>query len=328
MNLRPALSILLPCLLALLLCTDVQAAGEGVRAEVRVAAETVTRGERLTLGDIAEVASSDAATVERLRAVALGYSPNVGAIRELTREKIQLSIAAAGFSAEAVTLHAPKTAIIKRASQAISPELIREAVERVALAGFHTEGASAKLVRLDLPHSIEVPSGTVEARASLGKIKDYLSPFTVSIELVLDGRVVRRLSATAQIEAQAPVLVAASDLAARTRLSEESVRVELRILDRQLTAYLRDAARLRGAALTRGVLKGDPLTVDAVYPEIIVKAGDPVRILGQSGSLSLNVAGEARAAGRAGDRIQVKNLQSGVLLQAIVVDEGLVRVRF
>lgn len=328
MNSRFAFSILLSFFLALVIASHARAGGSGVRAEVSVAAETIAQGERLTLGDVAEIHSTDAATVERLRAVALGYTPNVGAVRELTREKIQLSIAAAGFSADSVTLQAPAVAIIKRAAQTVAPEMLREAVERAVLSELQAMGATAQLVRLDLPESIEVPSGKVEARVIPGRVKDYFAPFITSIELLVDGRVIRRLSATAQIIAQAPVLVAAHDLTERTRIRDGDVRVEMRRLERSVSIYIRDTERLRGAAVTRTIASGEPIMTDAIYADIIIKPGDPVRIVGESGAVSLNVAGEARAAGRVGDRIQVKNLQSGVLLQAIVVDEGLVRVRF
>lgn len=300
----------------------------GCNAKVRVGAEVIAQGERLVLGDIGSIDGADAGCVERLRAVSLGYAPNVGAVRELTREKIQLSIAAAGFSIGDVALQSPAVVTVKRAAQRVAPETLREAVERVTLAELEARGATAQLVRLDLPTSIEVPSGTVQARASLGGVKDYSAPFAVSIELLVDGRVVRRLSATAQVEAQAAVLVAARDLTENTRLREQDVRLEMRRLERPIATYVREFERLRGVALTRTLASGEPVTTDAIYADIVIKPGDPVRIVGESGGLSLSVAGEARAAGRVGDRIQVKNLQSGVLLQAFVVDEGLVRVRF
>jgi flagellar basal body P-ring formation protein FlgA len=314
-----------------LLFTLLMAASVGVargQALVTVASESVARNERVTLGDIAEIQSADDVTIKRLGTVALGYAPNVGATRELAKEKIATAIAAAGFSAEAVRLQSPAIAIIKRAGQRVSAELLRSSVENAALGQLRGTGTTAELIRLDLPQNIELPSGEVEARASVPAVRDYAAPFPVSIELLVDGRVVRRLSVTAQIEAKAPVLVAAHDLAARTRLGEESVRVRMRKLDRPPQFYLGDTERLRGAAITRAVKSGEPITTDMFYADMVIRPGDTVSIICESGSLTVKVEGEARASGRVGDHIQVKNLQSGALLQATVVDEGLVRVRF
>ncbi|MDX2030110.1 MAG: flagellar basal body P-ring formation chaperone FlgA [Blastocatellia bacterium] len=295
---------------------------------VRVAAESLAQSDRLTLGDIAEVRASDAAVSERLRGIALGYAPSVGAVREIERGRILLAMAAAGFPAGAVRLEAPPVASVRRAGQVIALEKVREAVERATLADLRLGGATARLARLDLPPSIEAPAGPAEVRASAGGVRDLFAPFIVSVEIWQEGRVTRRLGVTAQVEAFAPVVVAARDLPARVPVRREDAALEVRRLTRSAALYLGDPARLRGASLNRPVERGEPITADLLTAEIVVKPGDAVRIVGESNRLQVMAAGEALTAGRIGDRIQVKNNQSKLTLQAIVVDEGLVRVRF
>jgi len=298
------------------------------RPVVRVATETVAQSDRLKLGDVAEVKAKDEATAERLREVGLGYAPNVGALRELEKERIALAITAAGFSKDAVRLEGPEVALIRRAAQTVDPALVREAVESAALADLTARGATARLVKLDLPAVIEVPTGKVEARASIRGVRDLFSPFIVSIEVWIDGVVARRLSATAQVEAFAPVIVAARALAENSRVRKEDVAVEVRKLERPASFYLRETEKLRGMAVRRTVAKGEAITTDALAAEIVIQTGDKVRIVSESGKLQVMATGEARSAGRIGDRIQVKNTQSGAMLQAVIVDEGLVTVRF
>jgi flagella basal body P-ring formation protein FlgA len=297
-------------------------------ALVRVRAETTAQGEQLTLGDIAEVSSTDATVANRLRGVTLGYAPNVGAVREVTREKINLAVAAAGYAQKAVRVEAPPLALVRRASQRIDSQLLREAVERAVLPKFETSGATARLSRLDLPAFVEVPSGALEAQAQASGVRDFFTPFTVNIEIRVEGRIVQRLNATAQIEAFAPVLVAAHDIAANARVREADTRVEVRRLERAPSFYIREIVQLRGAATAREIRQGEALAKDALVSSIIVRPGDAVRIIGESNDLKIAVAGEARAAGRIGDRISVKNTHSGVTLQATIVDEGVVSVRF
>jgi flagella basal body P-ring formation protein FlgA len=184
------------------------------------------------------------------------------------------------------------------------------------------------LLRLDLPTLIEAPAGKIEIRATTSNVREMFSPFTVFVELRQEGRVVKRFNATAQVEAFAPVFVAAREIAANTRLRSEHFKSEVKRLERSLNNYITDPERLRGMVVRRDLRRGEAIMTDAISADIIVHPGDQVRIVGQSGPLQIIVTGEARAAGRIGDRIQVKNLQSGTLLQAIVVDEGIVRVRF
>jgi flagella basal body P-ring formation protein FlgA len=319
-------------LLALLGCIALgcmqQANGQSRLPLVRVGAENVARHDRLVLGDLAQIANADSETADRLRAIPLGYAPEVGALRELSKEKIALAITAAGFATGTVTLDAPLVVLIRRESQLVNPDLVHAAVERAALAGLQAKGATARIVRLDLPSRIEVRTGAIEVRASIGGAKNLFAPFMVSLEFWIDGRIARRTSTTAQVEAYAPVLVAAHDLAAKTRLRAGDFVIETMRLERDVNIYVSEPTPLRGVMLTSAISRGQPITRDSFIPDIVVKPGDPVQISGQSGSLKISVAGEARAAGHIGDRIQVKNLQSGLLFQAIIVDEGIVSVRF
>lgn len=295
---------------------------------VRVAVDTTAQSDIVTLGEIAEVLANDPAVVERLRNISLGYAPQVGVVREVPRERLALYLSAAGFPPNRVRLIAPPSALLRRAAQSIAPELVREAVERVTLGELQGAGVTARLSRLDLPAIIEAPSGPLEIRAVLGGVRDLFTPFGVSIEMWQAGRVVRRFSTMAQVEAFAPVLVAARALPAGVRLRKDDVKLEVRRLERPLNSYLCEEQRLRGTSLHRPLARGQVLTTDGLAADIVVRTGDVVRIVSDNDRLQIAAQGEARTAGRIGDRIQVKNAQSGQLLQAVIVDEGLVRVQF
>lgn len=310
---------------------------EGVRATVKISSETTARGERLTLDDVAEIvcsvggAMAEAGEGEgcaRLRKVSLGYAPRVGAVREMRREQFETALAAAGFSVRAVRLDAPPVAFVRRASQSVPAEVMREAVERAALADLKVAGATARLVKLELPGSLEVATGALEVRASLNGVRDPFAPFFVSVEVLVDGRTARRLSVAAQVEAFAAVVVAARDIAAGERLRPGDLLVEPRRLERAPSLYLRDAEDARGSSARRTFARGEAVTRDALAAEIVVRPGDRLRVVGASGRLRVTVEGEARASGRVGDRIAVRNVESGIMLQAVVVDEGTVRVVF
>ncbi len=305
-----------------------QVAKSGAPPVVQVAAETIAQQDRLDLGTVAEVRASEAETTARLRAVTLGYAPGIGTVREIKREQIVLAINAAGFPAGTVEVVSPAVILVRRAAQTLDLALVREEIERVTLSELNASGATARLARLDMPALIEAPSGKLEIRATTNTVRDLFSPFTVFVELRQEGRAVKRFNVAAQVEAFAPVLVAAREIAANTRLRPEHFKQEVKRLERPLSSYVIEPERLRGMAARRDFRRGDAITTEAISAEIVVHPGDQVRILGQSGPLQIMVTGEARAAGRIGDRIQVKNLQSGTLLQAIVADEGLVRVRF
>jgi flagellar basal body P-ring formation protein FlgA len=317
------------CALFLFLCfVSLSSKGESktVLATVRVKNETVVKNDKLTLGNIAEISSNDSAIGERLSMISLGYSPNVGAVRELPRERILMAISSAGFSSEEFSFESPAIARVRRESQRVESNQMRVVVEDAVLSPLKTIGATAQLIKLDIPASIDVPTGEVEVRTKSGIVKDLFSPFSVSIEILVDGRVVKRISAMAQVEAMMPVIIAARDIQPNERIKETDVQIETRKLEKVVTSYFRDFSKLRGADASRPIAKGEIITNTSVVAGLVVKAGDHVRIVYQSGKMQIAVKGEAKASGRIGERIQIKNLQSGILLQAIIVDEGLVQV--
>ncbi len=301
-------------------------AAQSDRAQVRIGSEILAEKDRLTLGDIAEIAASTPESDEALKSVSLGYSPRLGTVRELPRDRVLLAIQSAGFTDETVTVYAPPVILIRRAAQTIDLAYLKAAVEEAVLPDLEINGVTARLVRLDLPPVVQVPTGKTEIRAQVRNVRDIYYPFTVGIDIVVDSLVVRRFQATAQVEAFAAVLVANENLAAGQRLTRTVVSIAPCRLAQLIRLYFRDPGAVRGMALRKPVSKGSPITTDLVFPDTVIKPGDQVRIIGKTGTVTIEVMGEARTGGRIGDRIQVKNSQSGVILQATVVDEGMVQV--
>jgi flagella basal body P-ring formation protein FlgA len=307
-----------------LFCVSVSAQNKII---IRVSAETVVENDRIELGKIAQI-SGEAAKIERLKSISLGYAPNVGLTREILRGQIVLALNAAGFVENEILLDAPIKILVRRASQEITNNQIRQAVEKSVLSQFPVDKISAQIVRFDAPDKILVPIGSFEIRVTSANVQNLFATFSLPIEIRVDNKVVRRLAINAEIEAFAEILVAAKDLAANTKVSESDVRIEKRRLEKPITNYLCETKNLRGAVLLKNVSSGTEITSNIIISSYVVKIGDSVQIEAQSGALKIIIKGEARASGKIGDRISVKNSQSGAILQAEVLDEGLVKINF
>jgi len=297
------------------------------RLSVRVSAETTIETERIELAQIAQI-SGDAEKAERLKKISLGYAPNIGMMREIVRSQIVLAMNAAGFSENEIVLDCPPKILIRRFGQEISQDQIREAIKKAVLSQFADEKIEAKIVRLEIPQKIEVTTGQVEIRVNAAGIRNVFTRFSLPVEIRIDNKIVRSFAATVEVEAFTDVFVAVKDLSANTKITEADVKLERRKLTKSLINYLREPQKLRGAMLTRNITSGTEITTDVVASAVVIRAGDSIRIEAQSGNLKIIISGEARSSGKIGDRIAVKNLQSKAILQAVVVDEGLVKVNF
>jgi len=294
---------------------------------VKLNTETIVEKETVSLGDIGQIFGNDP-KLKRLQQISLGYSPVVGLIREISKTRIMMAIAAAGFTADQVLLKAPNSIFIRRAGQMIDPAQIKEAVKRTVFRQFLNDGVDARIVRLDIPENIEAPIGEVDIRVKLSNIRNIFAPFSVAFEIRINDRIFSRQSANVELEAFAEVYVLTKDLSVNTRISEKDVSLERRRIEKPFTSYLSKKKHLKGKKVVRNITKGSVLTRDSYVADFVIKAGDLVRIEGRSGRLRIFVNGKAQSSGRIGDRIAVKNLQSNNILQAIVHDEGLVKVSF
>jgi flagella basal body P-ring formation protein FlgA len=297
------------------------------QTNIRVNAETVIENEQITLGDIAEISGIEKNT-NRLKSISLGYAPNIGMVREIERSRLKLMIAAAGFSSKEFSLNSPESVIIRRAGQEINQIQISESIEKTILEQFEKSEVSVRILQIDVPEQLEVPMGEVKIETKISNILNIFAPFSMPIEIRVNDSVVRRLSANVEIEAFAEVFVARKDLEKNSRLNLADVTLENRRINKPLSNYLRETEKLRGIKLTKDMMSGAVLTTDSFFADVVIKSGDLVRIVGESSKFKIVINGEARASGKIGDRIAVKNLQSEAILQAIVVDEGLVKVNF
>jgi flagella basal body P-ring formation protein FlgA len=311
-------------------CVNVWAQGN---LAIRIPAETTVTSDQIALGDIADISgggiSAALASAARARQVSLGFSPRVGAMREIGRANILLALAAAGFNENDLSLDIPAKVLVKRAAQVLSQNMLREAVEKAILPRLEAEKVTARITKLQLPDSLELPTGNVEIRVvNFSGITNFLAPSVISLELRVDGKVLRRVAVNIEVEASADVLVLNHSGTAGTKLTAADVHIEKIRLERSLSSYFRTPAEISGKKLLKNVAESVPLTTDAVAADTVIKTGDAVSIIVRSGNTQISVAGEARASGRIGDRIAVKNTQSGVILQAQVVEEGLVKLSF
>jgi flagellar basal body P-ring formation protein FlgA len=298
------------------------------KAVIQLPNESMIDGEQILLGDIAQI-SADEEKGKRLQRISLGFAPNIGMKREIFRDTILLAIAAAGFSPDDFTLQSAPKIIIRRSSQTLNSNFIREVVERAVLENFQTEKIEIKITKLQLPEKIELPKGKVEILAApMSGIRNFLAPFTMMLEIKVNGKTKHRASVNVEIDAFAEVLLMNRSLSANERMSENDVRTVKIRLEKPLANYLVNAEKLRGKKLLKNVSADEPLLATSIIPDSVIRVGDSVKIVGQSEKMQIIVLGEARANGRIGDRIPVKNKESGAILQATIVDEGLVKVTF
>lgn len=92
--------------------------------------------------------------------------------------------------------------------------------------------------------------------------------------------------------------------------------------DRRIQGLIRSDSLLFGTEATRTIRAGQPLSLRDIQPVSVIKKGDPVQIIYQTGLLRLTVNAKALTSAAKGETVRVMNLQSNRTMDAIAEAPG------
>lgn len=214
-----------------------------------------------------------------------------------------------------------KTAKILNPSdlQDIFTEIIRqnvpEHIEEVRISGFASQ-----------PESLPVPDGTVSYR--LVNMFHTASPgkkFITALILV-DDRECGQVKMYGNLNFWGTVVFASRPLSRNSIIAAGDIETDFRDVSMLGAGVIKRPELAIGKQLSKSLRPGDAMFTHQLKNQTLVKRGDQVTILVKSSGLQVSAPGEVKNPGAAGDLVRVKNLMSRRILQARVVDEGVVEV--
>jgi len=185
--------------------------------------------------------------------------------------------------------------------------------------GVTLDGASAELVKVrhwpetkgnvqwSLPASIHGHPGRLSLIASQGK---------------------RRWYVPVQVRWMATAIVMSKQVPARTLLTQNMMIKKHTDIANHSGAWWLNTADLVGQRLTRPLQAGDVILTSYVKRPPMIKRGDLVSIILDMGGIHIRAEGKALRTAARGERLQVQNLRSKEIIQAVAESAGMVRVAF
>jgi len=125
-----------------------------------------------------------------------------------------------------------------------------------------------------------------------------------------------------QVEVIADVIVLSMPGFRGDRLTADHVSLEPRDIARMTRGFLTDPGQVDEMVLKRQVPIGTVLDASMLERERIVHRGERVRLEAGQGPLAVSVEGEALADAARGDRVRVRNVSSGRVVEGIALGSG------
>jgi len=187
--------------------------------------------------------------------------------------------------------------------------------------GIYSEGARAELVEVvQWPTDI---TGTIRWRMP------HINNHPKRISLIAEkgrGKNQRRWYIPVRLHWWADVIVVKTDLPARTLLSPSMLTQKRADIAGHPGHWWKDIVSLAGTRLTRPLRGGQAIYAPYIKRPQLLKRGDHVTMIASIGGLKVKASGKVMHAAGLGDRVQVRNISSKKMLQAIVVDASTVHV--
>lgn len=171
--------------------------------------------------------------------------------------------------------------------------------------------------RLRLPRCTQQPAGLMPPAAQIA------ARVTVGVGCAQPRWTVY---VSVRVETELPVLVLRKALPARSPVAAEDVESRTARVSGIAATYITRVEELAGRHLKRPVAPGQPLTVDLLAADILVRRGQRVTLVANAGGLEVRAQGEAIGDATPAGRVRVLNLTSRRIVEGQVETRDLVRV--
>ena len=318
----------LVCLTALMapgMAVEIGAAGA---PRVRISAMTQIDGEQILLGEIARIESHDPLLTQRIGAVVIGRSPLPGKRREIDANLVKRRLKQNSIDPEQLSLQIPARIIVERSFIEISQEKLRDLVSDYISQNLINNISDARIKDIQVTENLVLPNGRISYTvkpprndALAGKI-----PFTVNFDV--NGKFYKRVWASATIEIFTRVVVTKKPLGRHKPITEDDIEVQRMDLAQLPSDVITDPEVILGQRTRRAIGSHTVLRSNLVEFPPLVRRGDVVVILAETGGLKITTVGQVKKKGRLGERIPVMNFDSKKVLYARVLDSNTVKVEF
>ena len=286
---------------------------------------SVINSDEYRLGEISQIEGEDVRLMERISGTVIGRSPLPGRKLTVTRSLIISRLRFHKINIKNFVFPGSESSSIQRAALKIEGKDIDQVVLKHIHEAKKNEDLKPRI--LVKTRDIFLPRGQVSyVITSKGKYKKEGGYRNYEVEFSIDGKAIRIVVVRTYQKLYKEVFIA-RDTIRRNQIIEESDLLKIRKnVDRMPREYVTDKNLLIGKISKRIINASEPINGNTVFTPPLVKTGDPLQIVFETPFLRLSAPGISMAKGGKGERIPVKNLDSNIVVFAIVKTRNIVLV--
>ena len=328
-NCRLTMTSILSVTMLLLVLWASGAAGSTSSPVVMTAKEmTEIDSPRILLGQIVKIDADTSEMADRLARIEIGRAPQAGQTRGISRDYILLRLRQSGIDPGPLDLRLPAKIRVRRSAVIITREEMEMMVRDHLMATASSDETEVSITAVRIKDDVLLPKGKIqhEVQRQHQSAPSRMQP--VSIVFKVDGRFVRKVSALVSLEIMQNVVVTRKPIPRFKVIAAQDVMMRQVNVASMADTVIRSIESVVGKRARRAIGMHAAMHSNMVEWPPVVKKGDRVTIIAESGNLRITALGEVRGAGKVGEQVRVVNLDSKKNITAQVVDHRTVRVVF
>jgi flagella basal body P-ring formation protein FlgA len=284
--------------------------------------------EDIALKDIASLNGDNSELINKLRDIYICRAPLPGKIKTISSQHINLRLKQNDIDMDSVLLHMTDLAEAERSSIVVDREKIEKIVKDYVVKNLIHADARVKIKNIQVRQDLTLPEGNIIFQVVPLKEKKLSGIINLTVLFEVNGYYKQEVSARVDIEILSEVVIAKRPLPRNRIISIDDidfVEMDITELPFNILTSSEDVVgkRTKGTINSKTVLRSDLLELPPV-----VRRGDVVTIIAESGCLKISARGKIKKDGHVGEVLKVENLDSKKAIYAKVVDSETVTVDF
>ncbi len=319
-------------------------------ASIRLWSETSVGASQITLGDIASV-TGDETVVPSLKNLVLASNLPTGRKITYRAHEIVDRLGNSGFDVGRINLTGAASCVVTIAttpaadtsndpSSGLSPDQASRLAGPASLESRIRELICRNLQTRSLPREQRVRISFNPALRDLLALTDppytfeivpqrtntWVGLVTFRVKVAKDGKVLQSLTVLAEVQVRVQLLVASKTINSKAKITKTEVETTWQDVTNLKSRFVTRIEDVLDQQARKIIPSGTVITSDLLEPVPMVRRGQLVTVVYQSGGLGIRIVGKALATAFRNEIIQVRNERSKEVFRARVIGPGQVAI--
>ena len=284
-------------------------------------------GNKIELGELARIQSSDESLRLALESVVVGTAPWPGNIKVMELGRIKMRLRQRNIDTALIEFEGPASIQVMSRFNEVKGERILDVARDYIFEQMPWNPDDVQLDFARMPKNVQVPDVEYDFVPSILSAHAYKGNIQISVGIRINDQTFLTIPVVARLRVFQEVVVAKRKIYRNEAISADDVWIRKKEITRLNQNAIHDIEDVLNKRATRVIPANKILTENVVDDPYLIRRGDVVSILIENEYLEIKTIGKAEQSGRSGDVIRVSNSRSKKVLFGTVVDSRTVKIQ-